>query len=1360
MNWFQRAKRAIAPGRRLAFESLEPRWVMSHVAEGLVDTPQTYSGALNGKVVFTSPGHGWQWSSGLGRYATDRPEYQLVEDFGTQDQMTLYADYLLRAGATVVPMRPVGRQINEVVLDNDSAGVTFTGSWSNSAGPDYYDEDYGGGEAVGYRFASTTAGAETAVATYTPNIPSAGFYPVYTWVSRSANRTTQLYTINHTGGSTEIRVDHRQVGYGWVYLGTYHFGSGSSSTLGSVEISNSSPVSGVVIADAIRFGNGMGDFADSGAPGPSGYPREDENSYKWIQRMLGVGTTSTEAIGSGTSNVSAPSNMAEWMFNGVFGNAVYVGIHSNGTTGDPDTATARGAVGLIDSDQGTPNQTNLALFLGRQINQDMQNLPGVFEHNWSTRTTHTFTSGFGEIDLGSNAEMDATIIEVAFHDNIQDGALLRDPKARDQIARSMLQGTLEYFDIHGGLDAPTSLPTGPTNVSAVSNASGEVTINWAPGPSAPASVHGAAATGFRIYASVDGYGFDGGTFVAGGGATSATLTGYDPLLPYYFRVVAVNAGGESKPSEVVTALPSGGAKQVLVVNGFDRFDRTQDFAYPYAYTGDGLVDRVWSRYNNSFDYVVQVHSSIHASHPGTHVASASNEAVINGAVNLGDYDSVIWILGEESTVDDTFNATEQALVEAFIAAGGHLFTSGAEIAFDLDSQGGGVSFFESTLKGNYISDDGGTYNVTVPGGSIFAGIPNFSFSNGNAFSQLDGQLYNVETPDVINPQAGAAAALTYSGGTNGTAAIQVQGTGGRGNIVMFGFPFEAITSAARRTDVMREVLDFFVPPVPMPAVDIETRVNGQDADSPPGATLAAGGSATFTYVLTNIGNVALSSVTVSDDNGTPGVPGDDFAPSFTSGDTNSNSMLDVNETWTYTAVRSAASGQYGSVGSVAAIGNATNVSDSDAVNYFGSAPSVDVETFVEGQDADLPTGPIFAAGDLLALTYVLTNSGNVPVSILMRDSNGTPATFDDFTPTFTGGDTNSNSLLDLGETWTYSTTREARIGQYQGEGKATATDSINQTFVETDGTSYFGAVPGVNIETLVNGDEADSAPGPNLNSGSSATFTYVVTNVGNNALNGVVVTDDNGTPGNTADDFNPTFTSGDTNSNSLLDTDETWTYSALHTVTVGQYTNRGSVSASDSVGQVAGNFDFANHVGIAVENADFNADTIVDTADYVVWRKLNGTTVPAGTLGDANHDTQVDAEDYAIFMNQYGETAGGSGSSLSREPATYEAASSQDAVFSALSAGMVEPEWLGNIARPSRSARAPHAKSAVAVNDNWPALLAAIAEQKAHQAKSPEVFGYCDSALEENAMKRADPDRALAKLAPALWSVIPRIELG
>src|SRR5688572_284569 len=278
-------------------------------ASALPTEVQTYSGPLAGKIVYTSAGHGWQWNSTLGRYATDRPPYNnIVEDFGNQDQMTFFADYVLRAGGTVVPMRPVGRQTNEVVLDNDSAGVTYSGSWADSVdpafAPKFYDEDYGAvADVVRYRNSSTAA-SETATATYTPNVPQTGFYPVYTWVAASPNRTSQLYKVNHTGGQTHVRVDHSMVGNGWVYLGTYHFNNGSSPVNGSVTISNQGAAGKVVIADAIRFGNGINDdTAVLGAPSPSNYPREDENSYHWLFRAIGQGTTASSVIGSG--NVSA-----------------------------------------------------------------------------------------------------------------------------------------------------------------------------------------------------------------------------------------------------------------------------------------------------------------------------------------------------------------------------------------------------------------------------------------------------------------------------------------------------------------------------------------------------------------------------------------------------------------------------------------------------------------------------------------------------------------------------------------------------------------------------------------------------------------------------------------------------------------------------------------------------------------------------------------------------------------------------------------------------------------------------------------------------------------------------------------------
>jgi hypothetical protein len=815
--------------RRLALEALEPRLALDASGD-LPELAVQPSGQLSGKIVYTSGGHGWQWSDSLGRWATDRGEFpantEIVEDFGNQDQMTFFADYVLRAGGTVVPMRPVGRQLNEVVLDNDSAGVTYTGSWSNSASAVHYDEDYGAvPDAVGYRFASTAA-SETAVATYAPNFPQTGFYPVYTWVLDSSNRTTQLYRITDSdGGVTEIRVDHRLVGKGWVYLGTYHFNAGAG---GSVKISNQSPLAGSVIADAIRFGNGMGDLpSGSGGIGTgsiSGYPREDENSLAWIWRAVGQGNSPAAVTGGG--NVSAPSRMAEHMNAAPFGTSVYIGFHSNGTTGNTATATARGAVGLIDSDQGTPNQASLALYTGRQINQDMQALNGQFEHNWSTRTTHTLTSGFGEIDEGASAEMDMTIIEVGFHDQTQDAQLLRDPKVREQLGRSTYEATLEYFDNFGGLSTPVSQPSAPENARAVAAANGDVTVHWAAGPT---GVKGGAATNFRVFLSHNGYGFYDHVDVAGGGSTSVVIpAAMIDAGATYFKVVALNSGGASPASNVTGVRKSadGEANRILVVDAFDRFERTQNVRYAYPFTSSGaaphvndqLVDRVRVRYNNTFDYVIQAGEAIEAYKRNLGFDSAPNDAVISGTINLANYDAVIWLSGEESTANDTFNAAEQTAITNFLNAGGKLFVSGAEIGWDLDAQGGGASFYNNQLKADYMSDDGNSYSVNGSVGGIFAGL-SFAFDNG-------AQFYDVGTPDVLAPFGGATAALTYS--TGGTAGIQYANAGTGARVVNWGLPFETITTAANRAAVMDRVLAFFGFLPPDGNFDGDDDVDGND----------------------------------------------------------------------------------------------------------------------------------------------------------------------------------------------------------------------------------------------------------------------------------------------------------------------------------------------------------------------------------------------------------------------------------------------------------------------------------------------------------------------------------------------------
>ncbi|MEX2091389.1 MAG: hypothetical protein WD971_01865, partial [Pirellulales bacterium] len=132
--------RALSHRRVLAFEPLEPRLPLS--VAGLVEVGTQPHGGLDGKIVYIHGGHGYTadtTAAGGGAWSFQRGNLLgMVEDLGNVDQMSFLAEDLFRAGATVVPLRPVGHQTNEVVLDNDDPGVTFVGGWSNSSATTFF----------------------------------------------------------------------------------------------------------------------------------------------------------------------------------------------------------------------------------------------------------------------------------------------------------------------------------------------------------------------------------------------------------------------------------------------------------------------------------------------------------------------------------------------------------------------------------------------------------------------------------------------------------------------------------------------------------------------------------------------------------------------------------------------------------------------------------------------------------------------------------------------------------------------------------------------------------------------------------------------------------------------------------------------------------------------------------------------------------------------------------------------------------------------------------------------------------------------------------------------------------------------
>lgn len=734
------------------------------------------AGFLSGKSVFLSPGHGWYYSSTLGRWATQRGNtFNLIEDLSNAESvLTFLTHYLWNAGAGVYPCRERDMTPYMTILDDGGTGYSETGTWTTVV----HASAYGGA----YRRA-LVGSTETAAATFIPSVPAAGFYNVYYWFrGTSENATDVKITIRHTGGATVVTLNQERDGATWKDLGRYHFALGSNPATGSVVVSNQSAEPGSYIAaDAVRLGGGTGTQTPFGEPFASGWPRFEESG---IYHANFMGCPSATC---GSSTVSAIPRYAAWE-NESWEDPVYVSWHSNAGGGRGTSSFAYTTGDWDDPFSGVPGGLELRNAIHNELIADLR---AAVDPAWSNRGVHT--ADFGEINPSNNNEMPAALFEMAFHDDETDAAYLRDPVFRLICARAVYQGIVKYYAGRDGV-AYTLLPEPPVNLRVRNDGTGKAVVAWgAPPYSAHGGLYGDAATGYKVYRSTDGLGFDDGTTVMGTAYTDASVSAG---AVYYYRVTATNAGGESFPTETLAIRTGAGAAPILVVAGFDRMDENLSLVTDDPYSTNalhrGAVDRM-----NSYRYILQHAASLNAA--GYAFDSASNEAVRSGEVPLGGYCAVDWFLGEESTGDSTFDATEQTIVQAYLTAGGGLFISGAEIGWDLDYSGNGAAFYNSYLKADYAGDDAGTYSVAASAGGIFAGLAGFNFDDSSS-----GQ-YDTNYPDQLAALGDSAACLAYSGGSGGTAGIQYSGAF---KVVNLGFPFEMITSASTRDAVMDRVMDY------------------------------------------------------------------------------------------------------------------------------------------------------------------------------------------------------------------------------------------------------------------------------------------------------------------------------------------------------------------------------------------------------------------------------------------------------------------------------------------------------------------------------------------------------------------------
>ncbi len=286
------------------------------------------------------------------------------------------------------------------------------------------------------------------------------------------------------------------------------------------------------------------------------------------------------------------------------------------------------------------------------------------------------------------------------------------------------------------------------------------------------------------------YGFDGINFSDSSYCDSLDMSIHDLDADscYYMKIAGVNGAGVGHLSEVLAISVTTVEDPVLIVNGFDR-----------------------TTAGNSLDFIRQHAQSV--LELGYTLVSATNEALRDDLLSFPFYSTLIYILGEESTGDETFSDAEQDVIEEYLKNGGNLFVSGAEIAWDLDYKGSASDkvFIHDFLHTAYRQDapNGATgtfYNVQASGDTIFSDLSSFSFDNGTHGT------YDVRYPDVITPLNDSRMFLKYTGCNTGAAGIVYQGIfpGGssEGKVMVLGFPFETIYPSSSRNAIMREFFQF------------------------------------------------------------------------------------------------------------------------------------------------------------------------------------------------------------------------------------------------------------------------------------------------------------------------------------------------------------------------------------------------------------------------------------------------------------------------------------------------------------------------------------------------------------------------
>lgn len=825
-----------------------------------ISRPNEISRGLQDRHIAIWQSHGNYFKNDKNEWGWQRPRlFCTTEDLFTQSFVLPYVIPMLEnAGAIVYTPRERDTQKNEIIVDNDTPNASLyleVGSkkahWATAPIKGFAQKKaiYRDGENPftdgTCRFIPTERkkkNKDQAFAEWVPTLPAKGEYAVYVSYRTLPNSVSDAkYLVFHNGGVTEFKVNQKIGGGTWVYLGTFEFDKGNNN-YGMVVLSNESSEHGVVCADAVRFGGGMGNITRGGKT--SGLPRYLEGarySAQWAGMPYEV-YAGRKGENDYADDINTRSNTINYLSGGSVYNPQQPGLgiplemtmalHSDAGCSKTDKLIGSLGIYTTDFNNGKLNtgidryaSRDLADILLTQIQKDIYS---SYNLSWTRRSM--WNRNYSETRLPATP---STIIELLSHQNFADMQLGHDPNFKFTVGRAIYKGILQF--VAGQHDKEYVVQPLPVSNFAIrfGKKKNTLELSWK-GENDPQEPT-AQPREYIVYTRIGYGGFDNGTLVS---KTSHTVK-IEPGLVYSFKVTAVNRGGESFPSEILSAYKAKRERErVLIINGFDRvsgpavintfdkagFDLEQDPGVPYlsniSFSGAQIgFDRAQAGKEgegslgysgrelegmkiagNTFDYPFVHGKAIQAAGKYSFV-SCSDEAVENGTVTLEDYPVVDYILGMEKedpahkVYYKTFSSAMQRFITSYCQSGGNLFVSGAYVGSDMSGTQGNREFTEKILKYGYQNSmtDKSSNRINGLGRTItIPRVPNET-------------SYAVPAPDCIVPVDTAFPVFTYVPGN------QSAGIAYKGNYRTFvlGFPFESIQSEADRATIMAGILGFF-----------------------------------------------------------------------------------------------------------------------------------------------------------------------------------------------------------------------------------------------------------------------------------------------------------------------------------------------------------------------------------------------------------------------------------------------------------------------------------------------------------------------------------------------------------------------